>query len=572
MSSTAKHWRLVPADNDLVHSLSASLGCSDVIARLLVQRGVVEEAAARRFLDPGFHQLPDPFLLPDAELAVERLRQAISSKERIFVHGDYDGDGVTSAALWTRLLQRLGADVLVHVPHRRHDGYDMRAAFVQRAKEAGAKLILTTDCGIQRCEEVEQARQAGIDVVITDHHEPPDELPRAVAVVNPHRVDSDYPFPHLAGVGVAYRLGEALIQRLGHSVDSYRRAYGDLAAIGTVTDVMPLMEDNRVIVKQGLAALSTTNKPGLQALMHEAKIPADKLTAYRVGYQLGPRLNAIGRVDDARFALELLLARDAPEAIQLAAQLEKANFDRRLAQAKVLEEALRLVDTIDVAEHRCLVIAGAGWHHGVLGLVANRLVEQYNRPSIVISTDAETGLGRGSARSIRTFDLFEAISVCGDLLEEFGGHQHAAGFSIRADRVPEFQEAMAQIADELLTDEDLQPVLDVDAEVPVESCSMKMLEEMMDMEPCGRGNERARMVCRGVRVAQSRRIGAEGKHLKLLLHTGAQEPLDAIWWGQGDRADGLGGGTIDVCFRLEENNFNGRIRPQMVLEDLRTSG
>ncbi len=542
-----------------MEELSRAGICSPIAAQLLLNRGIATPTDADRFLRPALDHLPDPFLLPDAERAAERLKQALNRKEKVAIHGDYDGDGVTSAALWMRLLQALGGDVTVHVPHRKRDGYDMRSKFVAQAKADGATLIVTADCGIQRCDEIDEARETGIDVIITDHHEPGAELPKAAAVVNPHRKDSHYPFPWLAGVGVAFRMGEALVRHLGQPVDKYRRAYLDLAAIGTVTDIMPLHGENRVIAQFGLAQLTCTRKAGLQALIHSAGLGGRPLSSRDIGFGIGPRLNAIGRVDDAKIALDLLLTRDSIEAQSLASRLEQANTDRRQEQDRIFLEALEQVGRQGLADRACLLVDGTGWHSGVIGIVASKLVDRFNRPTIVIARDDETGLGKGSARSIPAFDLFAAISACGEHLLEFGGHSHAAGLSMKLENLIGFSDAMNGIAGSKLTEEDLMPTIECDMEVDPADVTLELLHELESFEPWGSGNEEAVFVSRGLTILEAKRIGKEQQHLKLLVKSTGIEATEALIWREGERADQFApGSVVDLCYKPEINRFNGR--------------
>ncbi|MEP6755790.1 MAG: single-stranded-DNA-specific exonuclease RecJ, partial [Chthonomonadales bacterium] len=549
-----KRWRIAESEPAAVERLKTELGCSPIVARLLVNRGISDPAVADRFLNPCYSHLPDPFLLPDAAQAAERIKVALHKRERIFVHGDYDGDGITSAALWTRLLEKLGADVQVHVPHRKRDGYDIRSKFVQDASAAGAALIITTDCGIQRIDEVEEARLANIDVVVTDHHEPGEFLPRAVAVVNPHRKDSIYPFYELAGVGVAYRTGEAVVRHLGLSVDSYRRAYCDLAAIGTVTDVMPIVSDNRIFVKYGLESIRTTKKPGLRSLLTASGITAQSLTASSIGFRIGPRINAIGRLDDAKLALDLMLTRDEAEANTLATLLETANRDRQGEQHRIQAEALAQVADIDLEQTYCLVLCGESWNSGVIGIVASKMVEATGRPTVLIAFDREKGVGRGSARSIRPFDMLSGITTCHDLLTEFGGHSHAAGMGILPQNFDEFAKRMNAFAKGVLTPEDFIPELVADAEIKINEATESLINEMSVLEPFGRGNSEPLFIIRGAAVADAFRMGADKQHLKLRLKVEGEMARDAIAWGAGDLADRLNmGDLVDICCKLQMN-------------------
>jgi single-stranded-DNA-specific exonuclease len=541
-------------------------------SRLLVNRGITTPEEAHRFLHPRYDDLPDPLLLPDADAAVERIERAIRQKERIFIHGDYDVDGVTSAALWMRLLGKLGADVMVHVPHRRRDGYDMKTEFVQHAKAEGAKVILTCDCGIQRCDEVEEAREAGIDVIITDHHEPGPTLPRAIAVVNPHRADSAYPFLELSGVGVAFRLGEALCQRMGFSVDHYRRAYSDLAAVGTVADMMVLRDDNRVLVKYGLEALAETRKPGLQALMKSAGLLDKTLDADSVGYRIGPRLNAIGRVDDAKIALDLLLTKDIKEAEALAERLETANVDRRQEEDRILREAMEMLAKGDYSDSYCIVLAGENWNSGVVGIVAGRIKERTGRPTILLSLDPETGTAGGSARSIGPFNVKEALDSCSNYLVEYGGHAQAAGMRLSTENLPSFVEAVNQLAREQLTEADMEPCFECEVEIEPTQVTPALLKELCLFEPWGRGNHRPLFVSRNIRLSDIRRMGKESQHLKLRGQYDGLYVPDSVAWNVGDYADHLHvGDHVDLCYKPQFNTWNGNTSIQFLIEDIRPS-
>ena len=570
MRNKPKRWRVKAEACPEIQQLAESAGCSPTAAQLLWNRGITTADEAGRFLNPSLNDLPDPFLLPDAEAAAERIKQALASHEKIAVHGDYDGDGVTSAALWTRLLQCLGGDVITKVPHRRRDGYDMRSPFIAEAREAGVNLIITTDCGIQRCEEVEEARAVGIDVIVTDHHTPKDEIPKAVAVVNPHRADSVYPFPYLAGVGVAYRMGEALVRHLGQNPDSYRRAFIDLAAIGTVTDMMPLREDNRVIVKHGLTALRETKKAGIRALISSAGLDPRRVSERDIGFVIGPRLNSVGRIDDSELSLRLLMTRDPQEAQELAATLERVNSERRLEQDRVMADVMAQLAAQDLDGAACLVITGADWPPGVIGLVAGRLVERFNRPTVVIAADEETGRGRGSARSISPYNLFEGITAAGDHLLEFGGHSHAAGLSLDMTNLEGFRDALNRHALDNLTEEDFRPALEPEMEIDPSEVTLKLMRELEQFEPWGMENPEPLFVSRGLNVEKVLRMGKESQHLKLVVQADGMPPTDACWWQNGELSEHLHPGeSVTLCYRPDLNHFNGQVKVQFIVQDLR---
>jgi len=564
-------WVVRPTNGTPPEALAADLGCSALLARLLIVRGIADTAQARRFLSPSFDDLPDPGGLPDAGPAIQRLRRAIDLGEFIWVHGDYDVDGVTSAALYGRLLRKLGARAHVHVPHRARDGYDLRTPFLNRAREAGARLILTADCGTRRIEEIAAAHRCGIDVIVTDHHEPGDALPHASAVVNPRRRGAPPEFGDLSGAGVAFRLGEALVAAAGLSVASYRRAYADLAAVGTVADVMPLLGQNRVIVHRGIELLRRTRKVGLRALLNVAGLREGAVTARDIAFGIGPRVNAIGRMHDAADALELLLTDDAATGDRLAGDLDRANAARQREQERVLSEAMESL-VRQPADACFLVLHGQEWHPGVIGIVASKIVEITGRPSILISVDPGTGVGRGSGRSIPVFHLHRALTECSDLLVEYGGHALAAGLTIEASRIPEFAERMRTVAATALSEEDLVPVLEADAEVEPANLTSDDVLELARLEPCGSGNPEPRFVARGQLVRETRRIGQDGRHLRLVLEGPRRKTYHAIWWRHGERADLLQpGGEVDIYYRPLLDQYNGGIAVSAVLEDLRPS-
>lgn len=559
-------WFVAPRKPE-AETLARETGCPPLTAHILQQRGIETASEIMAYLHPSYDHLADPALLPDADLAVRRLRKALEQEEIIYVHGDYDSDGITSAALWTRLLEMLGGRVLTHVPHRLRDGYDVRSGFIETARTAGAALIVTADCGSQRHEEAAAAARSGIDVLITDHHEVGRTLPKAVAVVNPQRADSKYPFRHLSGVGVSFRLLELLVRDLALPVGKYRDAFVELAAIGTITDVMPLLGENRVIAKAGLSAMGSTRRRGLRALMRVAGLAdAKPVASSDIGFMIGPRINAIGRIDEPSKALELLLTRDDATAQALAVELDQANRDRREQEAAILADAIRLIEDAHSHPTPCIVLAAPGWHRGIIGIVANRLVERYYRPTALISTDPETGIGRGSCRSIPCFNIHEALLECSDYLIEFGGHAHAAGFSIAADAIPSFREALNKAAMERLNPEDLVPSVAIDAEIALADLDRQLLQTFADMEPFGHGNDEPRLGTFGVPVRSSRRIGKDGAHLRLELGSRSDPPTSAVMWHRGDWADRISPNSrIDLCYHIRPDHYRGPERIQLRL-------
>ena len=467
-----------------------ALGVPSIVAAVLVNRGYSDPEAAAAFLNPSLDDLGKPESLPDFIAARDEILGAKERKETIYIHGDYDVDGVTSAALFSRFLQSIGATVITHVPHRIKEGYGIHLRAVEEAREQGAKLFLTCDCGVSAFEQVEAAKAAGMRVVVTDHHTIGESLPEAHALVNPHREDSEYPYEELSGVGVAFRLCEGLTTELGFKADHYRRAFLDLAVLGTVADVMPLTGENRIITRHGLVHLRETKKIGLKALLRESNVlekAEGRLRARDIGFVLGPRLNASGRIEDAARSLKLLLTNDDVEAGVLARSIEEINRSRKEQQEKMIAEAVQRVIDDGLHEKYAIVVAQEGWHPGIIGLVAGRLVERFRRPAFVISINPETGEARGSARSIEGFHLADAIRAHKHLVAG-GGHAMAAGFSANAMDIAEIAEAFHCYATERLTPEDFEIEFSVDAVVEPSEVSFASVSAMQSLEPYGAAN------------------------------------------------------------------------------------
>jgi len=565
-------WKFPDCDTNAVDTLASDLNINPLTARLLINRGLSTREAANRFLKPDYDQLHDPMLLPDMELASERIAIAIESGEKIFVHGDYDVDGVTSTAVYVRTLKSLKADVEYKVPHRQTDGYDLRIAGVDRANELGATLIITSDCGILAFDAIDYASSLGIDVIVTDHHEPGDRLPNACAVVNPHRVDSKYPFPHLAGVGVAFKTMQAVVRLIKPDFEqSFLRKFVDLVACGTIADVMPLVDENRVFVWYGLKALATTNKPGLRALIKASQMDASKpITTYTIGFGLAPRVNAVGRMDDADVALQLMLTQDAALAEQLVSQLNSWNVERQTAQKQIFAQALEMVEAQGKQNSNVIVLASEGWNSGVVGIVAGKLVETFYRPAIVIALDKEKGTGKGSARSVEGFNIVEGIQQCAHLLTSCGGHEMAAGIGLSLENVEEFNRQLNLIAAKHVSAEDLVPIMRHDGIIEPSEISVELLEEWEMLAPFGEKNPEPRFASTKIGVEYAKRIGKDLSHLRLRLNLGAGQGTDCVGWGQGDWVDQLNGNsTIDLLYTPQINVWNERRNVQFELRDLR---
>jgi single-stranded-DNA-specific exonuclease len=565
-------FRVTEHDDAAVASLMEELRLPRALCRLLHLRGHATPDAARHFLKPRLDELHDPRLLAGAERAVERIARAVRERETILVHGDYDVDGMCAAALYTRVLRALGAIVEPFVPHRMSDGYDLGHAGVRRAAEAGATLILTGDCGTVAHEAVEQARAQGIDVIITDHHTPGDTLPAAAAVVNPNRADCSYPFKGLAGAGVAYKLCQMLTTTLNGDADALRW-HLDLVALATIADLAPLRGENRILAHYGLRVLRDTRSVGLRALMARAGINANAaVTAGQVSHVLAPRLNAVGRMGAASRGVRLLLADDAADAATLADEMESENHTRQTVDRAMLEEALAMLEErFDPDTDYGVVLSSVGWHPGVIGIVASRVVERVHRPVVLIAEDPATGRGRGSARSVPAFHLYDGIHACASLLERYGGHRQAAGMDIRIERIAEFREAFNRHARAVLTPDDLVAEVKVDLEVTIAEANAELCRMMRHCGPFGIGNPQPVFSARGVAAYQCRTVGG-GQHLRLTLgQDDARLPAIGFRMAERLRDIDFGNTCFDVAFQLQQDEWNGRERLQARLVDVRVA-
>ncbi len=563
----ASVWEVPPRDPAAERHLAAALGVSPLVAAVLRRRGLAEPEAARAFLHPSLAQTHDCRRLRDIDRAVERLMRALQAAEPILIHGDYDADGVTAAALLYRLLSKLGARVSAFIPHRLEDGFGVQPETVRRAAEHGVQLILTADCGSSAAEAAETARHLGLDFIVTDHHEPPEVLPKDAIVVNPRRADCDYPYKDLSGVGVAFKLGEALVLRVGWPVESYRSAFVDLACVGTVADVCPLLDENRALVRAGLEALPNTKKLGLKSLARACDLGL-KASALDVAFRIGPRLNAAGRMGDATAAFELLVTNDEQEALHIARRLESLNRERRGHQDRIFREACqRVYRDVDLAAEKVIVLHSPDWHLGVLGIVAQKLVESFRRPAILFG-DTVRGV-QGSARSVSGFNILQALEECAELLLQCGGHAQAAGLTVDADRLPALRQRLNEVADRDLPAQALRPKIEVDAEVGPDELSLDAVAELRVLAPFGEGNQPPVFCLRGLTVDEMRTVGGNAQHLKLWLARDGR-PLPAVGFNMAGRARHLERAkTVDVCGTPMIDEFNSRRSVQLKLADVR---
>jgi single-stranded-DNA-specific exonuclease len=561
-------WQIPAADPEIVRTLSHELSLSPLLARLLVLRGIDAPQAAERFLCPSLDHLHDPFRMADMRAAVARLERAIALGEKVLIYGDYDVDGTMAVVVLLTTLRSLGAHADAHIPHRLEEGYGMRTPVVELAAAKGYRVVLSVDTGVREHEVLTRARELGLDCIVTDHHLPGDSLPPACAILNPKRADCSYPEKALAGVGVAFKLAQGLLG--SHVTPRQLQSYLKIVCLGTIADVVPLTGENRVIARFGLDGLREPSQAGLAALLEVSDLAGKAVSTGDVAFRLAPRINAAGRIEDARQVIELFTTTNRAKAKTIAEHLESLNRERQNAEdlilRKILTEVEKKPERVDCYS---LVFAGEGWHRGVIGIVAQRVVERFYRPTLVVGI--EDGVAVGSGRSIKGFHLLEALTSAADLFDRFGGHAQAAGFSMPAERVAELEERFEGYAGSVLTLEDLQPVLRVDAEVTFRELDWKLYEELRRLEPCGFGNPTPVFGTRDVTLAAPPRILKE-KHLKLRVQQGSCS-FDALGWQMAPLGASLrAGDRVDAAFTLDANSFRDETTLQLIIKDVRARG
>lgn len=570
-SASQTNWRVLPDQPEAQTRLQSELGVSRLLAKLLVNRGITNPAEAEHFLNPSLDHLSDPTKLPDFEPALRAILGARERKEKIYIHGDYDVDGVSSTAILHRFLTKIDCNVVSHVPHREKEGYGIHSKAVHWATEAGAQLFLTCDCGSSAHNALEMVYEAGMKAVVTDHHEVQATLPQAEAIVNPHRHDGPWPGIELSGAGIAYQLCHGICRDLGLPEAMFHKNFMDLAVLGTVADVMPLHHDNRVITAFGLRSLRGTGKAGLKALLKVAQLddPTKPLTTRHIGFQLGPRLNAVGRIDDADVALRLLLTNQDIEATELAEFLDTTNQERRERQKRILDEATEEIRNKGLDEKYVIVVAKEGWEKGIVGIVAGKVVEAFRRPAFVLAI--EGGKASGSARSIPNFHLANAINLNRDILASGGGHAAAAGCSLVVENIREFAHRLDQHAREFLTEEDFIPVTTIDAEATLAEANLELLREISQLEPFGQANPEPVFLCRNLSIL-SLTPTRNPEHARVTLGSVGQT-REAMAFGLGHQlAETPRDAKIDVVFTLEESTWNGRTQFKWLIRDFQISG
>jgi single-stranded-DNA-specific exonuclease len=564
-----KRWLLRQADETAVARLAEALPVKPLVARLLAHRGVVEPELARRFLSASLRSdLPSPFLMTGMEKAAERLARAVAARELICVWGDYDVDGTTGTATLICFLREIGAEPIYYIPHRIGEGYGLNVEGLKQLRERGVGVLVSVDCGVSNFNEIEFARALGLDVIVVDHHQPPEPLPPALAILNPHQTGCGFPDKGLCGAGLAFYLVIGLRAKLRDAgwfkgAEPDLRTCLDVVTLGTIADMVPLKGVNRVLSRRGLEVLGGSTRPGILALKKIAGLRDGEVTAGQVGFRLGPRINAAGRMDAAVKVVQMLTTASSDEALKIAEELDAHNRERQATEAKVLEAALEIAGA-DIGDRYSLVLGEDGWHPGVLGIVASRVVERFHRPTVVVGF--LDGVGKGSARSIRGFHMVDGLRSCADYLEKFGGHEYAGGLTIQREKFAAFAERFEATARQTLAPEDLTPLVEVDAELDFSAIGMELMKDLGALEPFGIGNPEPLFMTRGVEVAERKAISG-GARLKL-RHRG--KTLGAVAFGL-SQALPESATNIDIVYRVNENEWNGTYAVELRLIDGRPS-
>ncbi|MDF2960730.1 MAG: single-stranded exonuclease RecJ [Paenibacillus sp.] len=561
-------WNTNEADAGQVEQLAKELEIEPLLARLLIVRGITDKEHAEAFLHGGTDRTYDPFLLDGMEKAVLRIRRALDNGEKIRIYGDYDADGVSSTTLMVHLLKQLEASFDYYIPHRVHEGYGLNKAALAAAHEQGIQLIITVDTGISAVEEIAYASELGIDIIVTDHHEPPSVLPEAFALINPKKPGCPYPFKQLAGVGVALKLAQALLSRWPEELLEF-------AAIGTVADLMPLLDENRIIVKQGVKRMQSTSNWGIRALLGVTGIQPKDVNATHIGFALAPRINASGRLNNADDAVRLLITDCEQDAEHLAFDLDVLNKERQRLVDEMTKQAVLMMEEKRAAGmlNNVIVLAQEDWNVGVIGIVASKMVDRYYRPTLILGIDKETGMAKGSARSIAGFDLYQALSHCHDLMDHFGGHQAAAGMTLDRTHLPELERRLNALAEEWLKPDDYVPLLQADLTCSLEEIGLKTIQQLEQLGPFGMGNPTPKFVLSNIRYQELRTIGKENQHIKLTLQQSQAETaatLDAVGFNKSTVVPWISStAALDVIGELSVNEWNGVRKPQMMIQDIR---
>jgi len=563
-----KRWNLKEvADPFEINYLADSLNISEILAKLLVLRNIKTFAQAKSFFRASLEDLHDPFLMNGMEEATHRVIEAVTNQEKILVYGDYDVDGTTSTAMLYMFLETLNANVGYFIPNRVKEGYGISTQGIDYAKDLEVKLLISVDCGITAVDEVEYAKKFGIDTIICDHHQPKEKIPNCYALLDPIKPNCNYPFKFLSGAGVTFKLIQGICERIGKHEEPME--YLDLVALSSAADIVPLIDENRVLVKEGLALINSAPRPGIKALLDSAKIIPGNLNSGQIVFGLAPRINAVGRLSEAKTAVELMITNDDDEATRLALVLEKENYERRKIDVDTLAEAIeKVVDSVDIVEDLAIVLHEENWHPGVIGIVASRLVEKYYKPTVMLTTI--DGIAKGSARSIASFNIYEALKECEDLLIHFGGHEAAAGLAVELDKIDEFRKRFLKIVKEKIDRKDLIPEITIDSKIKLSEITAKFIRIAEQFSPFGPRNMRPVLWAEDVRAISSRTIS--GKHLVLTIkQEDCDKVFDCIAFNMSEFSPLINGGNVkfDTVFSIDQMFKDGKVFPQFRIKDIK---
>ncbi len=560
-----KKWQIYQTNEEQIEELKSKYGLNELLATILSNRNITEEEQIRLFLNPTRNDFYDPYLITDMEIAVERIIKAIENKEKVTIYGDYDVDGITSITVLKSFLKEIGLETSVYIPNRLDEGYGLNKNAIDKIAKDGCNLMITVDCGISGIEEIEYANSLGIETIVTDHHEPGNELPNAVAVIDNKRKDSKYPFRELAGVGVVFKLTQGLAKRLNLKEEAYLK-YLDIVCVGTISDIVPLVDENRVIAKLGLMLVKQTKNIGLRSIINSSGYT--KIDSNTISFGVAPRINACGRMGKAKEALNLLLSTDIYEVNELTQKLNDHNKERQETEKAIFENAVEKIEKENLNQNKAIILGGENWHHGVIGIVSSKITDMYFKPSILLSFE-EDGIGKGSGRSIPGFDLHEALMQCLDTIEKFGGHSMAVGITIRKDKLEEFRKEFEEIAEKNEIDK-IIPIINIDAKINLNEIDKEMVESIKQLEPFGEANKMPIFAFKNLKIDSIRALSG-GKHLKLTLKNN-NNIINAIGFNIGHLAEEyLIGDKVDVAGVLEINTFGGVDNLQINIKDIMKS-
>ncbi len=563
-----KRWKIKEVDDDYsIKSLADSLTVPDVLARLLFLRGIKSFNQAKHFFRPSLDSLYDPFLMDGMETATYRVIKALTENQLICIYGDYDVDGTCSTALLYLFLKELGANVEFYIPQRLTEGYGISKSGIDNVKAKGTSLMISVDCGITALEETGYINSLGMDLIICDHHQPKDEIPDALAVLDPLKPGCQYPFKYLSGAGVAFKLAQGVAERIGKR--ELPLQYLDLVAMAGAADIVPLVDENRILVKEGLEMINTKPRPGVEALIESSNMCVGNLTSGQVVFTIAPRINAVGRLGDAQRAVELLITTDKDEAYKLAKILESENYERRKIDEDTYDSALEIVEnSLDLSEDMAIILHQEQWHPGVIGIVASRLVEKYYRPTIMLTT--VDGVAKGSARSISNFNIYEALKKCEDLLIHFGGHQAAAGLAVELEKVDEFKSRFKQVVKETIGEDELLPEIHIDSKLKFSEITPKFLRIVDMFAPFGPGNMRPVFLSESVEVINAPKIVGSNHLILTLKQIGSDKVFDCIGFNMGEYLESIKyKSLVDLVFTIDKTTRDGRTFPQFKIKDLK---